>query len=120
MKRLSDYKGEEAVDLWADLLDPLSEICTNEKIKKAVESGEPRISVARTVLQECRSEAVRLLERIDPEPLNGLNIITRLVGLLAEIGQDEDVRSFFGYASQTGTDGESSGFAMANTGAAGN
>jgi len=116
MKRLSDYKGEEAIDLWADLLDPLSEICTNKEIKKAVESGESRISVARTVLQECRSEAVRLLERIDPEPLNGLNIITRLVGVLSEIGQNEDVRSFFGYASQTGTDDGFSGSVMGNIG----
>ena len=31
MKRLSDYQGEEAIELWADLLDPISDILTDKE-----------------------------------------------------------------------------------------
>lgn len=109
MKKLSDYKGEEAINLWADLFDPLSEILTNEEVRKVVASGQPKLLIAKAILKNSAKEATDILTRIDPTPLDGLNIIIRLVDLVAEIGQNEEIRSFFGYAEQEKTEGESSG-----------
>ena len=120
MKKLSDYQGEEAIELWADLLDPISDICTNNGVQKIVKSNAPRIVIAKEILKNCKAQAIQVLERIDPEPLNGLNIIIRLAGVLSEIGKNEDVRVFFGYASQDVTEGVSSGSVTESTGGGGN
>ena len=115
MKRLSDYVGEDAIDLWLDLLDPLSVIANDKEIKVVARSGKPKIVIAKMILKAHRKEAIDIMERIDPEPINGLNIISRLIALLAEIGENEEVRSFFGYAEQAKTESESSILHMENT-----
>lgn len=100
MKRLSDYQGEDAIELWADLLDPISDILTDAEVAKVVKSGQPPISIAKTILKNHKESAAQVLLRIDPEPLDGLNIIMRLVVILSEIGQRSELRAFFGYAEQ--------------------
>lgn len=115
MKRLSDYKGDEALELWADLLDPLSIILTDNKIKKIIESGQPKIKIAKDILKAHKKEAVEILTRIDPEPIDGFNVVLRLVNLIAEIGQHDDIKSFFAYAEQEKMEDESGGSVMENT-----
>lgn len=115
MMKLSDHKGDEAIELWADLLDPLATILTNEAVRRDIASGESRLKIAKTILKTCKSEAVEILTRIDPAPLDGFNIIVRLVAILAEIGEHEEIRAFFGFAEQVKTESESGGSVMENT-----
>lgn len=115
MKKLSDYKGEEAIELWADLIEMVAPIFTDNSIKEIVRSGKPKIEIAKAILAKHKSDAVKILLRIDPTPIDGLNVVIRLIELLNEIGKDETLTSFFGFAEQT--DNESSGFLTENTGA---
>lgn len=115
MKRLSDYKHEDAIDLWMDLLDPIGNILQNEKIKWEFKKGGNRIKVAQRIINECREDAMKILLRIDPTPIDGLNIIVRLVDLIMEFEQHPDLKDFFSSAARTQTDGESSGNATENT-----
>jgi hypothetical protein len=108
MKRLSDYHGDEAIDLWADLLDPISEILTDKEVAEVTRRGDAPINIAKTILKRHKTEAANILLRIDPEPLDGLNIIMRLVSVLVEVGQRDDVKAFFGYAAQENQKNESS------------
>ena len=117
MKKLSDYKGDAAIELWVDLLDPLTSILTDDEIRKVVTHGENKIVIAKTLLKNHKSDVVEVMTRIDPEPLDGLNIITRLIALITEIGQNEEIKSFFGYAEEVKTGRESSGLHTVNTGA---
>lgn len=116
MKRLSDYKGDEAIDLWADLLEPLAAILGDPKIANVVQSGKPVMLIAKEILKTHKTEAVEIIERIDDTPIDGLNIILRLVNLIAEIGENETIRSFFGFGAQAKTDSKSSGSPTENTG----
>lgn len=100
MKKLTDYKGDEAIELWADLLDPLSVILTDEAIRKVVQSGKSKLDIAKEVLKKHKKEATKILLRIDNTPIDGLNIILRLVDLITDIGQNEQINGFFGYAEQ--------------------
>lgn len=114
MKKLSDYKGEDALELWDRLLDPLSAIIGNPEIKAIVRSGKNKLEIARALLRVQRKEIVEILLMIDPEPIDGLNIVSRLISLLSEIGQNDEVKAFFGYAAQVKQDSVSSDSHMEN------
>lgn len=115
MKKLSDYTGDEAIELWADLLDPLTKILADDVLKKKIGSGASKMDIAKAILKSHKAEAKEFLERIDPEPINGFNIVMRIIALLADIGQNEEVRSFFGYAEEVAKESESFGSATENT-----
>ena len=113
MKRLSDYKGEEAITLWADLLEKFTEILSDEEVVKAFRSKKPALLRAKVIMTRKPKEAGDLLLRIDPTPLNGLNVITRMATLIDEIMKDSDMMVFFGSSSEENK--TSSGDVMENT-----
>lgn len=115
MKRLSDYHGNEAIELWADLIDPLTAILTDEEIRKSVQSGGNKIEIAKQILKNHSTEATDILLRIDDSPIDGLNIVLRLVSLLAEIGENEEIKTFFGFAEQEEMEDASSGSPTVST-----
>lgn len=115
MKKLSDYKDEEAIELWADLLDPMTVILQDAEVKETINSGLPKIEIAKVILKNHSKEAIEILRRIDDTEIDGLNIVLRLVGLLADIGQNEAIKSFFGYAEQVNKESQSSGSATVTT-----
>ena len=109
MKKLSDYKDEEALELWADLLDPMVEILNNGKVQAVIKSGKARLLIAKEILKEKPKEAVSILTRIDPTPVDGLNVLIRLVELITDFSNNESMKSFFGFAEQAEMDAESFG-----------
>ena len=116
MKKLSDYTGDEAIELWADLLEPLTGILGDPDIQNVVQSGKPKLIIAKEILKNHSADATEILTRIDPTPIDGLNIILRLVALITDIGQNDEIKSFFGFAEQAQTESESSGSVTENTG----
>lgn len=115
MKKLSDYEGEAAIELWADMLEPMNDILADPRTAEVVKSGKSRLIIAKTIFKNHPEEAKRILLTIDPTPLNGLNIILRLVAVLADLGQNEEIKGFFGYAEQVQTEDESGGLPTENT-----
>ena len=75
MRKLSDYKGDEAIELWADLIEPIAMILADKSMEATIKSGKPKIVVAKEILKAHKKEATEILLRIDPEPLTGLNIM---------------------------------------------
>lgn len=115
MKKLSDYKGDEAIELWADLLDPLTNILGDQKIQDIIQSGQPKLAIAKEILKDHKVDAESILLRIDPEPVDGLNIILRLIAVLTDIGEREEIKAFFGYAEQGQTENEFGGSVTEST-----
>lgn len=114
MKRLSDYVGEDAIDLWADLMSPIARILTNPSVQRVMRAGGAPVTIARDILKNCKKEAYEVLTRIDDEPLTGANVIVRAVALIAELRDNEDLAGFFGRSKPTS--GKSSfGSATENT-----
>lgn len=110
MKKLSDYTGDEAIELWADLIDPIAIVLSDKKIAVTIKSGKPKMQIAKEILKDHKKEATEILLRIDPSPIDGLNIVLRLINLLTEIGENEDIKSFFGFAEQAKMNAASSGY----------
>lgn len=116
MKKLSDYKDEQAIELWADLLDPLVEILKDQRIIEAFRSGKPTIILAQEMIKSHANEVSKMLLIVDPTPLNGLNILIRLVEVLNELTEDPTLSDFFGLSAVVKKQETSSGSATENTG----
>lgn len=114
MKRLSDYENEDAIELWADLLDPIGVILQDKEIAKIIRSGKAPVTIAKEILKCHKKEATEILLRIDSTPLNGLNLIVRLVNVLMELLNSSEAKGFFGFA-ETVMDSASSGNATEST-----
>ena len=95
MKRLSDYKDEEAIELWADLFDPITDIIADAETRNMLRKKGPVILKAKELLKKHSTEVKNVLLRIDPTPLNGFNIMVRLVSILNEITDSPEIQSFF-------------------------
>lgn len=117
MKRLSDYKDEDAIELWADLLEPVAKILADRQIIMMYRGGKTKAELAKYILKTHKTEAVEILVRIDSTPINALNVAARLMALLADVGNNKELMSFFDSAGQEMMDKGSSGSATENTGA---
>jgi hypothetical protein len=118
MKKLSDYKGEDALDLWADILDPLMSIFQDEEFLKELGSGKPVFKLAAQALREHKKEVCEIILAIDKTEITGLNLLPRTVEVFTEVKNSEEFVGFFGSTPQN-LENVSSGSAMANTGADG-
>lgn len=109
MRKLSDYTGDEAVELWADLLDPMSAILSDPEIAGMSKSRKPPMMIAKAILKSHATEAKEIMLRIDPTPVDGLNFATRFISLVLEFMNNEDLKGFFVSAGQEQTESEYSG-----------
>lgn len=114
MKRLSDYKGEEAIELWGELLEPVTAMLANPNVAAAAKGGKPMLDIAKVLLTENAKEVEKVLLTIDDTPLTGFTIPVRLISLLNEMQESEELQGFFGSAEQK-TVNVSSGSATENT-----
>lgn len=108
MKKLADYQNDEAIELWADLLEPMTSILGDKAVANVIKSGKPPFLIAKEILKTHTEDAKKIMLRIDPTPIDGLNIITRLVSLVLEFLNNDDLKSFFPSAEQAKKESESS------------
>lgn len=115
MKRISEYKDEAAIELWADLIEPVAEIVANDKVQATLRSKDKKpVDIAKEMLKANPKNVVYILKRIDDTPVDGVNVLLRLVDILLEMINNPDFATFFGFAVQN-TESESSGSVTANT-----
>lgn len=116
MKKITDYKNDDAIELWADLIEPFSKIISDPKIKyEMTKKGNKPINMARQMMKLHPKEISEVLLRIDDTPIDGANAILRLVDILLEIINNKDFSAFFGFAVQEQTGNVSSGSVMEST-----
>lgn len=100
MKKLSDYEGDEAIELWGDLIEPITKLIADDEVQKIYKSGMPKVKIASEILKVHPGEVKEILQRIDPEPINGLNVVTRFVSLLVDFSTVPELKDFFESAGQ--------------------
>lgn len=65
--KLSEIKGEQALDVLADIIDPLTKICMDEEIQNMVKSKVPTIKLIKPILKNHKKEIVEVLAILDGE-----------------------------------------------------
>ena len=89
--KLSDYKNEDAVEVIADIIEPLSVIFTDEEIK----NEKNRMKAIAKALKKYKKEVIQILARIDGIPVDEYecNALTLPIKVL-EVMNDKEVQDF--------------------------
>lgn len=118
--RLSDYKGEEALDVLADIIDPLSNILTDEEIQSlSKQEGASMLSIVKPAIKNHKKDLIEILARLDNKPVEEytktMNLIT-LPKQVMDLMSDPEIQDlFFSQEQSEATSSASSSSAMENT-----
>ena len=114
--KLSEIKGEKALDVLADIMEPAIRIMSDKRIAVLAKSGE-KIKAVKMAIKGHKKDVIELLaslEQKDPkEYMQEINVLTLPVKLL-EILNDDALQNLFTSQGQN-TDEEHSGSATENT-----
>lgn len=94
--KLSEIKGEEALDVLADIIEPVSMMLADPKVKEMWESGKPKLLLVQYLLKNHKKELLTTMAIIDREnPDTYKPSLVDIPKKLLEILNDEDVQSLF-------------------------
>lgn len=114
MKKLRDFKGEEALDVLADILEPSAEIMTDKEVAFLARAGN-RLGAVKLAIKNHKKAVIKILAILEGEdPLTYEPLLLTIPLKLLELFNDPDVVQVFTLQGQE-TEQESSGSAMANT-----
>lgn len=93
--RLTDFKGEEAIDVLAEIMLPFSVIINDEEFQKRFKAkGVSRMETASYVLKEHKKEILDIYEPLTREKREEATP-TKLIQLILDIINDPELRSLF-------------------------
>lgn len=101
MKKLSEYKGEEALELLADLIEPMSVIMTDKEIHALFK--ENRFKAISLAIKKHKDAIIEILAILDGVPVDKYecNLLTLPVTILALLN-DKEMLQLFTSAGQMG------------------
>lgn len=115
--KLSEYKGEQALDMLADLIEPAAAIMADKEISNAVKANLPKIKIVKTAIKNHKPEVIEIMAILDGEDpkeyAEKVNLFT-LPAKLLEILNDPDLMSLFTLQGQNKEE-TNSGSATENT-----
>ncbi len=100
MKKLSEYRGTEAVDLLCELIDPFAEIAGDADIRAMISEKKPAAVWIAAALRAHKGAFIRMASAITGEAEEDMNVLT-LPRLALQILSDEDFLELFRSAAQT-------------------
>ena len=111
--KLSEYQGEAALDILADLIEPVGEIMSDKEIGEVFKKN--RFRAIGLSIKNHKKAVMQIMATIDGVPVEEYkcNVFTLPVKIL-ELLNDPDIVQLFTYQGQTGG-ANSSGSASENT-----
>lgn len=103
--KLSDYKGEEALDVLADIIEPLTAIFADEEFQELTkQKGTPAVKYVKPMIKNHKKELIEVLARLENKPVEeykqGLTLMTLPLQVL-EFINDPEIQNLFHSQSQT-------------------
>lgn len=117
--RISDFKNEDAIELMADLLEPIGDLISHKEVQEAIQSKQSKLAIARTMLKYGKEEILFILATLNGVPVseftcNPVSILKDLLIILND-PEMEEFTDFF-TSAQTPITKDVSGFVAENTG----
>lgn len=94
--KLTDTTNEQALDMLADILEPCSEIFTDEELKKAFEAGESQLKIVKMAIKSHKEAIIQIMATLDGVPVEEYhcNVLTLPIRLI-ELLNDKELAPFF-------------------------
>ena len=96
--RLADYRGEEALDILADLVEPAAAIMADKEIAAIAKSKQPVIKVVKPAIKNHKAEVIEIMAILDGEDpkeyAEKVNLFTLPAKLLSLLN-DPDLKNLF-------------------------
>ena len=114
MRKLSEIRGEEALDLIAELIDPIAEICKDQALV-ALLRGKDKASAVKLAIKNHGKTVLKILALLEGKDEKEYNpSVIEIPVLLLNVLNDPDLINLFQSQVQT-QESASSGPAMENT-----
>ena len=118
--KLSDFKGEEALDVLAEIIEPLTVIVADKEIQElGKQKGTPKIKFVKPAIKNHKKEVIYILATLNkqtPEEYEAnLSLLSLPMQVLDFINDPEVQKLFFSQAQSQPTSTDNSGSAMVNT-----
>lgn len=111
--KLSEYQGEAALDILADLIEPVGEIMSDKEIGEVFKKN--RFKAIGLAIKKHKKAVIQIMATMDGAPVDEYkcNVFT-LPAKILELLNDPVLIQLFTYQGQTG-DAKSSGSVLENT-----
>lgn len=118
--KLSDFKGEEALDVLADIIEPLTIMMSSKEVQAlSKKKGTKTIDYIKPIIKNNKKELIQILARLNNQTVDEYTAELSLITLpkqVLELISDPEVQSLFHSQDQSQvTPLASSGLAMENT-----
>ena len=97
--KLSDFKGDEALDVLAEIIEPLTIILADKDIQElSKQKNTPALKYVKPMLKNHKKEVIEVLARLENKSVEeykkSLNLVTLPIQVL-ELVNDPEVQSLF-------------------------
>lgn len=96
--KLSDYKGEAALDKLAEIIEPLTTVLADPEMQEIAKKNGATIKYAKPMLKNHKAEIIEILAALDDEPVetyrDKITLFT-LPAKLLEFLNDPQVQALF-------------------------
>ena len=97
--KLSDYKGEEALDVLADIIEPLAMIISDKEIQElSKQKNVPAVRFIKPAIKNHKRELIQVLARLENQPVEEYEktiTIFTLPSQVLDLINDPEVQSLF-------------------------
>jgi hypothetical protein len=122
--RLSDFKGEEAIEVFAEIVEPLTNIICDEEIQKLAKEKAMTVKYVKPALKNHKKEIIQVLACLNRKTVEDFEKEITLLNLpimIVDLINDPEVQNLFRSQGQiTPISSAYSGSAMENIEAEGN
>lgn len=117
MRKLSEFKDDEALELLADLLEPCTNLVSDGEFTAGYKNPKTRVKTLSNVLKNHKNDIVTILARMNETPVEEYHYnVGSLMSDFFTLMTDQDFMAFFGLsAPQAKKRKKPSGSATANT-----
>lgn len=120
MRKISDFKNEEALDLLVRIIDPAVALMQDQEAVAKLYKKGTQLEGVKDLIGKHKKEVIELLAAIEGVPADEYEFNALMIPIrLLEILNDKELVAFFTAQQNLASNG-SSGDATENTGAAGN
>lgn len=96
--KLSDYKGEQALDMLADMIEPATAIMADKEIAALAKRKVPAVKIIKHAIKNHKREVIEILAILEgetPEKYEKKVTLFTLPAKLLEIFNDPDLMNLF-------------------------